>query len=250
MNDKTFDEINTFLNSSKYKDIALFFNLGYVPEADEHNARDLHDTLFNKNSVRLILELIGTVNLDGQRILDLGCGRGGAISVVHKYFKAKQICGIDVSQPSIEFCKNRYPFANISFYQAEATNLQLEHESFDVVLMIELMQSGPEIYEAYRQVQKVLCSGGIFLHAGIFPSVHVNLTRELLAELFLIEQDRDVTHNVLLSTSADEHARRRIYEGFKSKELLNDFLIVANNTVFDQLKSRTATYHLMKMRKR
>ena len=85
-----FERISASLNNSSYRDKIIFFNMGYMPDSKKSETTfKLPDFLINKNSIRLILEIIGDTDLKNKNIIDIGCGRGGTIRVVNKYFYPK-----------------------------------------------------------------------------------------------------------------------------------------------------------------
>lgn len=44
-------------------------------------------------------------SLTGQSILDLGCGRGGGVAFLSKYYQPKETIGIDLSWHQIKFAQ-------------------------------------------------------------------------------------------------------------------------------------------------
>ena len=62
---------------------------------------------FNANSVRLVFEVIGSVDLNGRTIVEIGCGRGGNIAQLWRRNSAAHVTGIDMSSEAIAFCRKR-----------------------------------------------------------------------------------------------------------------------------------------------
>ena len=83
-----YNSISKQLDASKYAQYSLFLNWGYVPhENPQYSKIELPKNYFNKNSVKLILELVGDADITNCEILDIGCGRGGTIDTLSKFFK-------------------------------------------------------------------------------------------------------------------------------------------------------------------
>ena len=79
---------------------------------------------FNANSVRLVLELIGSLDLNDCTIVDIGCGRGGNTAIVAEKFSG-QVIGIDMSSEAIAFCRKAHTSNPIDFRVGNALNIPL-----------------------------------------------------------------------------------------------------------------------------
>ena len=86
-------------------DSSFFLNYGYVP-TDSHNESSftIPGGTFNANSVRLVFEVIGSIDLNDRTVVEIGCGRGGNARLVAEKFSA-QVIGIDMSSEAIAFCQ-------------------------------------------------------------------------------------------------------------------------------------------------
>ncbi len=102
---KFYDQINDSLSESIYADDATFFNFGFLP--DGRPALDAHRAacqLPNRNRIDLVLELIGDCDLNDCDILDVGCGRGGTILTIDRFFTTGEVWGLDLSPAAVLFC--------------------------------------------------------------------------------------------------------------------------------------------------
>src|SRR6516162_5573432 len=71
-----YDTVSAQLASNGYGEFSFFLNYGYVADGQpEFAAVPLPEQYFNRNSVKLVLELIGDCPIDGKRVLDVGWGR-------------------------------------------------------------------------------------------------------------------------------------------------------------------------------
>ena len=97
-----YDAVNGQLDASVAHEHALFLNYGYV--ADGHNERavvQLPRYAMNRNCVKLVLEVVGDCDLMRRTVLDVGCGRGGTMSVLDRFFEPQTLVGVDRSSVAI-----------------------------------------------------------------------------------------------------------------------------------------------------
>lgn len=119
---------------------------GKHPEADEY-----------------FIGLVG--NVEGKRILDIGSGYGNC--ALFFAGKGALVTGIDLSQKIIEGCtirseKNRL---KAEFMVMDATDLDFEDSSFDIVLSSRSIHHLPDIEKFYEQAHRVLRKGGYIVFA-------------------------------------------------------------------------------------
>ena len=93
--------------------------------------------------------------IDGEKVLDLGCGNGR----LYELFKEKFVDydGVDSAEKMIEIAKSRYP--KIKFRVADALNLPFPENFFDKVISIAVLHHIPS--EEFRlqflkEVKRVL----------------------------------------------------------------------------------------------
>lgn len=46
--------------------------------------------------------------ISDKRVLDLGCGRGGGLAFLSKYYEPEEAVGVDLSRQQIQFCEDNY----------------------------------------------------------------------------------------------------------------------------------------------
>jgi phthiocerol/phenolphthiocerol synthesis type-I polyketide synthase E len=246
-----YDGVNSQLDSSLFGPFSFFLNYGYAPDhSPQHAAVALPDHFLNKNSVRLVLELIGDCDLNDRRVLDVGCGRGGTVFVVKQFFKARSVQGVDLSPNAVAFCREHHRYDNVRFDEGDAEHLPFQDGQFDVVTNVESSHSYPNIDRFYAEVFRVLSPGGCFVYTDLLP---VPSIPEYLAALksvgFRLEIDRDITENVLIS--CDEIARDRIaaYDPGNDPELMKNFLAAPGSQVYDDMRARRWSYRIYRFRK-
>ncbi|MBO3461245.1 class I SAM-dependent methyltransferase [Aetokthonos hydrillicola Thurmond2011] len=200
-----YEFLNTRLNASIYAEYAMFMNWGY--EHDENPSFSqikLPNHYLNKCSTQLVLELIGDCDLTGATVLDVGCGRGGTIYTLNHFFNPKQLIGLDITAANIEYCRKNVIGDRIQFVRGDAENLPFANDEFNVVVNIESSHGYPNRLKFYQEVYRVLKPGGSFLYTDIFLSQELEGCINSIQEIgFVLEIDRDITNNVLLSREKD-----------------------------------------------
>jgi SAM-dependent methyltransferase len=92
----------------------------------------------------------------GTRLLDVGCGPGGAALLAAK--RGGRVAGLDASPGSIEVARERLPDAD--FVIGDMESLPWPDASFDVVTFFNSLQFAGGPVNALRQAQRVLADGG------------------------------------------------------------------------------------------
>jgi SAM-dependent methyltransferase len=248
---KFYDLVSQQIDSTVFSQYALFLNYGFIPDDTPQYARvELPNYTINKNSIKLVLEVVGDCDITGRRILDIGCGRGGSIDVMTKYFHPKEIIGIDLSSSAIAFCRSNYNYSHANFFEGDAEKLTFKDDELDIVLNIESSHNYPDIFKFYREVYRVLKIGGFFLYADFFSIQRMDSCLSYLQEIgFSLEKQRDITNNVLLS--CDETALQRL-EAFRKEndpQIMGNFLGVPGSQAYDDMKNQKITYKIFKFKK-
>ena len=110
-------------------------------------------------------------NLEGKKVLEIGCGNGiQAIYIMRKY-KPAEIVGIDLNYDNIRIAKEellKHGIKNIKFLIGDAQKLaEIDDDSIDIVLNIESAFHYPEKDKFIKQIYRVLKPGGEFVIADI-----------------------------------------------------------------------------------
>ena len=106
------------------------------------------------------------LNLEGKRVLDTGCGRGGNCSFLARYHSPSEVVGLDQSQRQIEWCRQRFSADSLSFVAGDAQSLPFSDGVFDVVTNIESAPHYADKPRFYREVFRVLSPRGYFGHSS------------------------------------------------------------------------------------
>ncbi len=249
-----YDAINHQLSGSAVGDYAVFLNYGYIPNGSAEQAKvepPLHS--LNRNCIRLVLEVIADCPLSpASSVLDVGCGRGGAVGVLRRFFDAGPIVGADLSLAAVAFASRAHPRPGGRFLAADAQGLPFRSAAFDVVLSLESSHCYPDPLLFYREVHRLLRPGGHFLYADLLAASKLAGLRSFWDELgFAVERELDITGNVLLS--CDETARvhaRAFGDGGSLRSFVDSFVAAPGSATYEVMKNGEGRYMSCKLRKR
>lgn len=194
-----YNDVTRRLEQSGVGAASFFLNHGYVSVGGGDEARfEVPPQVFNRNSVRLASELIGSTQLHGRRVLDVGCGRGGTVALLAETFGGVAP-GVDLSPEAIAFCRKTHGHA-AQFQVGDGKHRAFEDAGFDVVTNMESSHSYPNLRAFFAEATRVLWSGGIFLYTDLLPVERWAEVQVLLPPLgFRIQSERDITAGVLAS---------------------------------------------------
>lgn len=110
-------------------------------------------------------------NLDGLRILDLGCGDGTTAIPAAKL--GADVTGVDIARNLVEAGNRRAKdegLINCSFYEGDATDLNgLEDESFDLVVSVFGAMFAPKPFEVAKEMVRVTRRNGRIVMGNWIP---------------------------------------------------------------------------------
>jgi ubiquinone/menaquinone biosynthesis C-methylase UbiE len=246
-----YDAVSTQLNASVFGQFSYFLNYGYVADGSPECAVvDLPDHFINKNSVKLVLEVVGDCPVDGRRVLDVGCGRGGTLYTLKTFFKPRSLTGLDLSTAAIEFDRRAHGDERTSFYEGDAENLPFADGTFDIVTNIESSHSYPKIHRFYSEVHRVLSPGGDFLYTDVLPVQQIASSLAYLDHTgFELLRDRNITNNVMLSSDEIAASRIHAFDDRNDQQLMQNFLATPGSQVYADLRSGHWEYRILKLRK-
>ena len=103
------------------------------------------------------------VSAPGRRVLDAGCGTGGALSRQQRLGGAAVLAGVDIGSAAIELARTRVPEADL--HVAPLVELPFDDASFDLVLTNDVLQHVPEddVDASLAELRRVLAPGGVLL---------------------------------------------------------------------------------------
>jgi len=100
----------------------------------------------------------------GMRVLDVGCGGGGAILELLRRFPSIRADGVDVSEESVAMCVRRLSAAGArppgEIVRGDATALPFADASHDAAYAIETVYFWSDLVAGLREMRRVLRPGG------------------------------------------------------------------------------------------
>lgn len=190
LHQETYNEINLFFESTDID----FMNHGYYPP---HPITKKTNIIF-KNQFSLYLSLFDNLKIENKNILEIGCGRGGGIKNLNKYYNFKEVHACDLNKKNIEYCNKDN--SNIKFKISDAENLDYKNNLFDIVINVESSHcyENPELF--FNEVKRVLKPDGIFLYTDVGKTIrYFNNFHNLFKNIYRT----DITENVLNSCKDD-----------------------------------------------
>jgi len=148
----------------------IFMNDGYMPLENGYPAYDdfpklnkLHDIWRYQSYlyIQLLIESKLDLTQNLGNILDIGCGRGGGLSVYRDYYITNSLTGLDLNPNQITFAQSMHK--NISFVQGSAMELPFNSHSFDIITNVESANYYVYYDDFLENVNRVLKKDGLFL---------------------------------------------------------------------------------------
>ncbi len=104
-------------------------------------------------------------DLNGKRVLEIGCGRGDFAIFLARNFPFAKITAIDFSDSAIRIAQERAAAAGVQvdFLVGDAENLRLPENTFDWVISCECMEHVPHPPKMATEICRVLKAGGRFI---------------------------------------------------------------------------------------
>ena len=100
-------------------------------------------------------------------ILDIGCGGGRTVSRLLKKADKGMVYGIDYSEDCVKWSKKRNQQAitegRAAILQASVEAIPFSDEMFDKITAVETIYFWPNLAENFKEVCRVLKTGGLFL---------------------------------------------------------------------------------------
>ena len=230
----------------------VFMNHGFATEDEDFSWLQSRDEP-QKYSVNLVRHLLAGVDLDGGRVLDVGCGRGGACSFMNRYMRPRLVVGVDLAPGNIQFCAAAHRQAGcLEFAVGDAHRLPFADCSFDLVTSIESSHSYPARRVFLSEAERILRPGGLLCFTDNFSSPEDVETIDSAFSLvgFRVERSEDITTNVALALKRDRVSfERLISRGLSDRRLASIVLRNIYGYVYPRYRQREWLYIMWHLRK-
>lgn len=119
----------------------------------------------------------------GIRVLDVGCGRGRALSMLARLYPNSEFVGVDLSQEAITYASQeakQQNLNNIRFIVKDVTDFDKEHsdEQFDFITTFDAIHDQAKPLNVLKGIYNVLKDDGVYLMQDIHGSSEVQNNME------------------------------------------------------------------------
>jgi ubiquinone/menaquinone biosynthesis C-methylase UbiE len=174
--------------------------------------------------VQLYDYVTASVDFEGTRVLEVGCGRGGGSSFIARYKKPQQMTGVDLSGEAIAFCRKTHHASGLDFRIGDAEQLPFADSLFDVVVNVESSHCYPNLKAFFREVHRVLKPEGHFLYADLRERSGIaEWENSLMASGFSLLREEDITPQVLSVLDQDNDRKMRLIDSLVPSVLRSSF---------------------------
>lgn len=118
------------------------------------------DTALRRRA-KWILEKIEQQN--PKSILDVGCGDGFYLHLLHSLFPKAKIIGVDMDKNALKSASLNVKGKNVKLKYGDARNLKFKDSSFDTVLASEILEHLEDDSKGLKNICRVLKPGGLVL---------------------------------------------------------------------------------------
>ena len=187
--------------------------------ADE-SAQTVLPALVN-NILPLVPDLVERLK-KGIRVLDVGCGSGGALNLMAKNFPNSQFTGYDFSKQAIEYAtteSEKLGNKNTSFQKQDVEHFP-ENEKFDLVTAFDAIHDQAAPAKVLDNIRRAVRNDGIFLMQDIGSSSQLenNKTHPLGPFLYTVS----CLHCMTVSLALDGHGLGAMWGKEKAIEMLKE----------------------------
>jgi malonyl-CoA O-methyltransferase len=117
-----------------------------------------------------MLERLGYIRLQPQRVLDLGCGTGLSLDGLAKRYRRAEVIGLDFAHGMLARARKRgHWFNRPRLLCADAERLPLADDSVDLIFSNATLQWVNDLDATFRELLRVLRPGGLLLFSTFGP---------------------------------------------------------------------------------
>lgn len=183
----------------------------------------------------------------GKNVLDIACGSGyGTYELVNA--GAKRIVGVDISEESITYARNRYRHNKIEYISGDARKIPLEDNQFDVIVSFETIEHFKEHDKFLKEIIRVSKKNSILIistpnskvyeKGNMFHKKELDLKnfkcllKKYYKHIYVGSQNTSLVHHISFSTRDNTFT-----ESMNIPEKSAYLIVVASNNAIDKIKS-------------
>lgn len=221
----------------------------HVPPLPELSAEDAPD----RYCFGMYHRVAAQRDLKGLDVLEVGSGRGGGASYVHRYLGPASTIGLDRAASAVELSNRREGCEGLRYVVGDAEDLPFPNEQFDVVINVESCHCYGSIPTFLSEVHRVLRPGGALLLSDLRNAqVQAKFDRELEESPFEVRSRVEVTPGVIRSLQKDTPRRQKMLDestNFGLRGVMKWFSGVQGSTLYRDLDTRKFVYHCYELAK-
>jgi SAM-dependent methyltransferase len=182
----------------RYPAISMSQTGQFSEESQAYLTRHVDDghTMFDN-----IVEVLGTLGVTANSILDVGCGNGANLAFLSRGFSADQGVGVEPSRDAVAWLSNRHRDAGLEFEIASAHSLPFDSDSFDLVVCWSVLHwvGRNEYLQAIGELVRV--TSGHLVIMDFCPSVPYRAPYHHKRGLYTFKSDFEgiVTHSDIMT---------------------------------------------------
>jgi len=172
-----------------------------------------------QHGIQLYDRVVGTTDIAGKDVLEVGSGRGGGIFYIMKTKSPARAVGIDLCKLSVEISTRTFPLAGLQYLKGDAEDLPVPSLSFDVVVNVESSHCYPNFIRFAREVSRVLRPKGKLVFADFGSPDRLARDTEILRSVGLRQLEaEDITAGVLRALGRDDVGKRKFFSSICDNE--------------------------------
>ena len=226
-------------------------NYGYHDKNQEVIIDGLNER--NRYSIQLYHHLASAVEIQNKDIVEIGCGRGGGLSYIAKNFSVASAVGVDLNKQAVAFCNKYHKVNGLSFRHGDAQNLDLAHNTCDIVLNVESSHRYPNMQAFLQEVHRILRPGGYFLFTDFRYDFEMEEMTEMLETSGLtVMKENLINKEVVAALELDDKRKRELVKKLAPKFLYKIALIFAGTVgsdTYNKIASNNYVYFSYVLRK-
>lgn len=183
-------------------------------DADHHKEHVIEraETLLNLVEVK-----------ESQTFLEVGCGTG-AVSIHCAKTYPFNVTGVDVDPEQIEMARSYAGNLDITFMEADATQLPFEDENFDIILSFGVTHHIPNWIDALKDITRVLKKNGHFLYWDLmYPGLLARIGKSF-------KHSYGITTLEDLNTFLEHSSLEEIHTSIKKSLLFHEYEAIFQKT--------------------
>jgi 2-polyprenyl-3-methyl-5-hydroxy-6-metoxy-1,4-benzoquinol methylase len=203
---------------------------------------DAHGSFASSERINHIVKLVKKYSF-GKKILDIGCAQGNIATLLAE--QGFETIALDLNQNFLNYAKKKREFGNISYVCASALNIPFKANTFDAVVIGELIEHVAYPEKLLKEAKKVLKKEGALIITTPNSHIFLGMLSGIKPELFEEIKDRNKLVKRQFGPAGKDHLF--VFDKKSLNALLErqGFEIISEGYIHSFLMN-PFTYHLLK----